>query len=76
MMEGSSQTARMRSLIWAHYPQTESLDNINVSVESKYPDETAHVHDDMNPHILHMLECTLSLDDANVLFVRSVSPKY
>ena len=32
----------------------------NVSMESKGPDETVHVQDDVNPHILRMLEGTFS----------------
>ena len=31
-------------------------------MESKCPDENAHVQDDVNPHILRMLQGTFSLD--------------
>ena len=39
----------------------------NVSVVSKCPDETAHVQDDVNPHILRILEGIFSLDAALIL---------
>ena len=42
------------------YPQTES--------ESKCPDETAHVQDDVTPNILRMFEGTFSLDASQEIY--------
>ena len=38
-----------------------------VSMESKCPDETAHVQDDVNLHIFRMLKGTFSLDTVQML---------
>ena len=40
-----------------------------VTMESKCPDENAHVQDDVNPHILGMLEGAFSLDAAHLINV-------
>ena len=37
-------------------------------MESKCPDETAHVQDDLNLRILRMFECTFSLESAHINF--------
>ena len=37
-------------------------------MESKCPDETGHVQDDVNPHILCMFEGTFSFDMAQVIY--------
>ena len=51
--------------------QTESLDTVD-SIEyfngEQCPDETAHVEDDVNPHILRMLKDTFSLDASSSFF--------
>ena len=61
--EGPEQTARKRSLITAFSVPKQNLDTIKCLMERKCLYGTAHVQDDVNPHILRMLEGTfLSLD--------------
>ena len=36
-------------------------------MQSKGPDETAHVHDDVYPHMLRMLDDTFSFGAANIV---------
>ena len=36
-------------------------------MESKSPEETAYVQDDVNPHILRMFEGTFALDVASII---------
>ena len=56
-------------------PQTESLDTIECFNAKQMPGwDFAHVHDDVNPHILRMLEGTFSLNAAHLRIV--VFPGY
>ena len=49
--------------------QTESLDTTECFNEEQYLDATAHVQDDVNPHINRMFEGTFSLDAAHITTV-------
>ena len=50
-----------------HCPQTESLDTTEYFTGDQVPGcDFAHVQDDVNLHILHMLKITFSLDEAYI----------
>ena len=65
--EGPYQTAHTRSLIRAFAVRKQNhWIQQNSSMENKCPDETAHVQDDVNLHILRMLEGTFSLEASQI----------
>ena len=69
--EGPDQPAHLRRLILAFAVRKQNHWILyDVKIENKYPDETAHVQDDGNPHILRMLEDTFSFDAARILAAR------
>ena len=71
--EGPDQTVHLRSLIWAFVVRKQNPILKNVSVKSKYPDETknAHVQDDENPLNLRMFEGIFSLDAVQLFYSHS-----
>ena len=66
--EGPDQPAHSHSLIRAFVVRKQNHWLLqNVSMESKCLDETVYVQDDVNPHILRMLEATGSFDAAQMM---------
>ena len=60
--EGSDQPVHLCSLIMAFVRKQNHWILKSVLMQRKCPDETGHMQDDVNPHILRMFKGTFSLD--------------